>query len=235
MRHIIPVMDMLSAIWEWVCAVLSAWYGWVGGSATAGMVGFGQSVGWWNPNKRYYIWLIVFGFLVSMFQAWHSENISKKDAEKKTKAIEKKIDDGRPRISLKATDNEESAQFWKGGNVSFAFWVENFGERVARSVRFSPIPSKDGKLTLQLDELPLLNPHMSPPVSFYISSTRGKPYMLPAFFEAGLEPNFIGTLTYDLNVTFLDTNEELLSEKMIMECKMPEVMIKIIPVSRQLR
>jgi len=72
-RTIVPV-KVASEFGAWVWAVLSAWYGWVGGSATAGLFGLGQSLGWWTPNPRAYKWLIGAGFVVSMFQAWVREH-----------------------------------------------------------------------------------------------------------------------------------------------------------------
>jgi hypothetical protein len=59
----------------WLVAVAKNWYGYVGGSATAGMVGLGPVFGWWeSPGPRTYTVLIVIGVVVSMFQAWHKEH-----------------------------------------------------------------------------------------------------------------------------------------------------------------
>jgi hypothetical protein len=70
----LPRMSQIRAIPRWLWAVLTSWYGWVGGSSTAGLVGLGQSAGWWNPTPRNYLWLIAAGFVISMFQAWYREN-----------------------------------------------------------------------------------------------------------------------------------------------------------------
>ena len=72
----------------WMSAVISAWYGWVGASATAGMISFGQSMKWWQSPKSAYIAIIVTGFIISVFQAWVLEhrraNVLAKKAEELT-------------------------------------------------------------------------------------------------------------------------------------------------------
>jgi hypothetical protein len=57
-------------IWKWLIDVCRAWYGWVGGSATMGIVGLGQILDLWPapPKWLYYVFLGV-GLLVSVFQA----------------------------------------------------------------------------------------------------------------------------------------------------------------------
>jgi hypothetical protein len=69
-------MKLLSHFAKWMAAVLSTWYGWVGASATAGLVGFGQGLGWWgSPGKRTYIGLLIIGFVISVFGAWRKQYI----------------------------------------------------------------------------------------------------------------------------------------------------------------
>jgi hypothetical protein len=70
-------MRIVREIGLWMWAVISAWYGWVGASATAGMIGFGQGMKWWeSPSKSAYIAIIVSGFVISVFQAWVLEHRS---------------------------------------------------------------------------------------------------------------------------------------------------------------
>jgi hypothetical protein len=67
-------MSIFVDVREWIIAVIKAWYGWVGASATAGFLGVGQNLGWWSPTGHTYWWLIGCGFVVSMFQAWRGEH-----------------------------------------------------------------------------------------------------------------------------------------------------------------
>jgi hypothetical protein len=77
-------MDFFRHLGKWLAAVFRAWYGWVGASATAGMVGFGQGMKWWeSPGKPVYIGLLIVGLAISMFQAWRGEHLDSEVAKKK--------------------------------------------------------------------------------------------------------------------------------------------------------
>lgn len=68
-------MQIIRELGLWMWSVISAWYGWVGASATAGMIGFGQGMRWWDsPSKKVYIRLILAGFVMSVFQSWVREH-----------------------------------------------------------------------------------------------------------------------------------------------------------------
>lgn len=76
-------MDLARDLTRWTSAVFKAWYGWVGASATAGVVGFGQGMGWWeSPGRQTYFALLVAGLLVSLFEAWRKEHQSAEEAIK---------------------------------------------------------------------------------------------------------------------------------------------------------
>lgn len=84
-------MELFTHLRHWLVAVFSAWYGWVGASATVGIVGFGQGMDWWTaPPKAVYISLLVFGLSISMFQAWRKEHCEVTATHNQMVAIEKK-------------------------------------------------------------------------------------------------------------------------------------------------
>ena len=83
-------MELIRDFGKWMIAVVRAWYGWVGASATVGLVGFGQGMGWWeSPGKRVYISLLVVGFVSSMFQAWRPEWL---EAKRVRESIENRVE-----------------------------------------------------------------------------------------------------------------------------------------------
>jgi hypothetical protein len=78
-------MQLVGDFTRWLAAVISAWYGWVGASATAGLVGFGQGMGWWgSPGRQTYVALFVLGLVISVFQAWRKQYTTAVDEKKKT-------------------------------------------------------------------------------------------------------------------------------------------------------
>lgn len=58
---------------DWLIAVFKAWYGWVGASATAGMLGLAQGLHLWQPDRRVYLGLMIIGLFVSCFLSWADE------------------------------------------------------------------------------------------------------------------------------------------------------------------
>jgi hypothetical protein len=67
-------MSLLKEIQAWMSAVVKAWTGWVGGSSVTVAAGAGQAAGWWILPPRVYVWLMICGVIVSMFQAWNKEH-----------------------------------------------------------------------------------------------------------------------------------------------------------------
>ena len=57
----------------WVITVLKVWYGWLPSSALAALMGYGQNILGWHISPRYYVTLVVLGFLYSFFTAWREE------------------------------------------------------------------------------------------------------------------------------------------------------------------
>ena len=71
-------MTWIRELAEWIWAVIKAWYGWVGASATVGLVSFGQGMGWWrSPGRHVYVGLLAAGFIWSVFTAWVKEHRDK--------------------------------------------------------------------------------------------------------------------------------------------------------------
>jgi hypothetical protein len=136
----------------WVKDLFRAWYGWVGGSATMGIVGLGQILGLWSaPQKQVYYLLFACGFLVSVFQAWQSEYHRASEAERKYR-------DDQPRFSIRPVNLVDSAEGWyqqrDGNGTMVQFILEHYGGRVPENIRFDPVPSLGGLFSLRFSELP---------------------------------------------------------------------------------
>lgn len=210
---------------EWAVSVLRAWYGWVGGSALAGLIGLGHSMGWWTPTRRAYLWLVAVGFVFSMFESWRKEKTAREEANQKLGAAEKRIDDGRPRINVEVHMPDD----WSVPEGSCGpFWIKNYGGRPARMIKFDPIPAKSLNLSLELQEIPLLSLSERPPVAWNFGSyVDAGVNRLRYFFKDN--PSGRGTLTYPIRITFLDVDGAQLEEHLMLECQMPEMKLRIYP------
>src|SRR5438445_1857798 len=72
-------MQILADVQDWIVAVSSAYHGWLGGSAVAGVLGLGAGLGCWHPRPKPYYGLIGFGLLVSVFQSWRKEHVANRN------------------------------------------------------------------------------------------------------------------------------------------------------------
>jgi hypothetical protein len=135
-------MALLREIGTWLRDVFLAWYGWVGGSATAGIIGFGPEVGWWAPPpKQMYVGLLVLGLLISLFQAWRREF-------RRAKEIEQKHFDEQPRFSIRPVNFVDGAEDWyqqrDGNGTMVQFVLQHYGGRIPENIRFDPVTSLGG-------------------------------------------------------------------------------------------
>lgn len=222
-------MTLIRDFGKWMAAVFKEWYGWVGASATAGLVGFGQGIGWWgSPGKRIYISLLVIGFIISTFGAWRDEHIAAEKAKRK-------VYDGRPRISLEAAPY--SGAEWK--TADYIFWIQNVGDRAAREIRFAPIQSRSGKWCLRLDTVGTLIPKHRPPLGFAVDCNEmempkdGLNYYLRHFCGDG-SPDSKEVFRYPITATLYDVNDKMYTEEWELECTMPAMLLKITPQAAQL-
>jgi hypothetical protein len=150
-------MKLLADITKWLGAVIGAWYGWVGASATAGIVGFGQGMGWWgSPGKRIYFGLLVVGSVVSAFQAWRKEYSGRLVEQERRLAWETRFNNEEPRImfGLLAPMN------WNNLDIlgEFVFTVTNYGKRPALYVKIEPLKSPSENFTIDFGPLDVLPP-----------------------------------------------------------------------------
>jgi len=153
-------MKLLKNLLNWVMAVGRAWYGWVGASATVGIVGFGQGMGWWSaPSKSVYVALLIAGLTISMFQAWRTERINADQAHDEARRMENKYFDERPKLGLDIL-SPEGMKDWQERGPGAQIYLRHLGGRIATSVRFDPLISKMGKYCLLFDPLPHIDPQV---------------------------------------------------------------------------
>jgi hypothetical protein len=164
-------MKLLTDIGNWMWAVLSAWYGWVGASATAGLVGFGQGMGWWeSPGKKVYIALLAIGLVISMFSAWRKEHSIAQEATGK-------LYDGRPVIMLEVLGQPAAMDVDPSHNprrLTFrppAFGLYNCGGRTARFIHVQPLTSKLGNYQMYFQDLTSLEPGPHRPIGFRVNNS----------------------------------------------------------------
>ncbi|WP_044176528.1 hypothetical protein [Granulicella mallensis] len=163
-------MKTINQVRVWVIAVLSAWYGWVGASATVGIVGFGQGMQWWSsPPKTVYVSLLVLGLSISTFQAWRIEFLKGEAAKESVKELEQRYFDERPKLSLDI-GSAEGERSWMETSSPVQFYIHHLCGRIPTDVRFDPIISKLGKFSLCFDELPHIDSRARNTLTFDIQS-----------------------------------------------------------------
>jgi hypothetical protein len=214
-------MRLLRDLATWAASVLRAWYGWVGASATVGIVGFGQGMGWWGtPPKSVYVWLLVTGIMISMFQAWRKEHVKVEDATNEKAALESKYFDQRPQLSFEA-HSVEGPNAWFEHPNPVVFTIHNLSGRPPTSIYFEPIRSINGKYSLQFDSLPHIDSKGFEGVGFEVNeigatplsaadretTSRYKKIMLRDNFLDD-SPNEFIELEYELICHFRDGEEE---------------------------
>jgi hypothetical protein len=199
-------MKLISEFGAWVWSVFSAWYGWVGASATAGLVGFGQGMGWWgSPGKRTYIALLIIGFLVSVFVAWRRQYIIAEDAKAK-------VYNGRPIIVLEVL---KQPAFVPGNPPRYEnpqFRLRNCGDRTARFLNIEPVPSTLGTHQMRFNDLVTLEPQQPRNVRFIIDDnpdTDNGGFAWTFFHDNPIETVLV---FYDITIHFRDAGESGMEE-----------------------
>lgn len=151
---------MVRDIITWVVAVVRAWYGWVGASATVGLVSFGQGMGWWGtPSKGVYLAILITGLAISMFHAWRSEHSALCISQSEKSALQAAYFNECPRLGLEIL-GPKGPSAWRDalGREACWFWLQHLEGRTPRSLRFDSIPSKCGRFTLDFEAVPYLEP-----------------------------------------------------------------------------
>lgn len=122
----------------------------------------------------------ILGFF-SAYRIWLKENGRADTAESEIERLKKKYFDERPRLGLTVLADEGEASWRKvraAIGPSVQFYVNLLYGRVAKSVRFDPIPSSDGKYIIHFDNLPFVNSENRKPVTYEVFEI-GMPRMLP--------------------------------------------------------
>lgn len=160
-------MKLLIDIRKWLVAVLSAWYGWFGASATVGIVSVGHEMQWWPaPTKKAYLVLMLIGLVISLFLAWRTEHIRAEEATAK-------LHDGRPIIMLEVfrqpvqTKSSDEELRW----IAPSFTLFNCGGRTARFLRVESITSWLGSYKMYFSDMPSLQPGERKDISFRVNSS----------------------------------------------------------------
>lgn len=148
-------MKLFLHLRDWLVSVLSAWYGWVGASATVGLVGFGQGMEWWSaPPKWVYVSLLIFGLSVSMFQAWRKEHCEVEEIHEKMEDLSTKYFDERPQLMLgviSCVGDKQWAEQAGSRNSPVHFYLQHLSGRPATEVHFDPIFSESGKFEIRFN------------------------------------------------------------------------------------
>jgi len=111
-----------------------------------------------NVEVFYLVLLAAVFFCFGAYQAWHDENRKYLAIASEKENIERKYFDERPRLGL-SVHSIEGPKAWMEHGVPVTFEIQHLGGRVPTSVRFDPIPSKQGKFLLQFDSIA----HVDPP------------------------------------------------------------------------
>ena len=201
-------MKLLTAFARWIAAVVSTWYGWVGASATAGLVGFGQGLGWWeSPGKRTYVVLLVIGFIISVFGAWHKQYMIAEEALGK-------VYDGRPIIVLEILGQPSASKTNPLPESKYdapVFGLHNCGNRTARFVNIEPLKSILGDHSIHFQSLVSLEPGQHCPISFAVDDTRRADAELTWKFLHD-NPLESALVWYDTKINFRDAGESAMAE-----------------------
>jgi hypothetical protein len=181
------------------------------------------------PTFHWQTWAIIgCGFIVLLVLEGSFEAI--KEHERARLEAENLVDDQRPRVTLQVLEHDGSPRFWTEHQNAFVFSLHNYGKSVARSVSIDPIPSPSGKLTLYLSGASSLIPNHTTPARFnfgpHIDGSIGR---LIEFFKDGHTER--ASHKCEVVIRFLDMNNLQVEEKLIMECEMPEMKLRIYPPS----
>jgi len=203
-------MKLMGDIVRWAGAVVSAWYGWVGASATVGLVGFGQSMNWWeSPGKRFYIVLLIVGFVISVFGGWRKQYRVAEEAKAK-------VYDGRPIIVLEVNAQPSIAKLDGPPESKYdapEFGLHNGGQRTARFVTIKPFESTLGNYHIRFQTVVSLEPGQHRYINFAVDDS-------PTETDKGelawrfLHDNPDGSVFvwYDTTIDFRDAGESAMQD-----------------------
>jgi len=160
---------------------------------------------------------IILGF-VSAYRIWLKEHDRAEATEKEIEELRKKFFNERPKLGLNV-HSIEGPRAWMEHGAPVTFTIQHLSGRVPTSVRFDPIPSKQGKFLLQFDPLAHVDPPHEKPMSWDVievgvpllsakdreKTASIKKDMLNLFLKD--TPSFSGDLEYTLVVNFTDGEE----------------------------
>lgn len=134
---------------------------WVSGLTGPASILFAVVSLWATSPAQRFLYGSMAGLLlfVSAYRIWARENEQKKAAEAEIESLKQRYFDERPQLGLEI-NGPQGPTAWRNATSRDAcwFWLQQLSGRIARSVRFDPIPSKNGRFTFNFDEVPFLEP-----------------------------------------------------------------------------